>query len=215
MLQRLTPIHHQPHRQRGFTLVELGIALSLVAALLIGAFYIVRSIRADTVRMAFGTSAARVVNTANKFMANNMAVTGADTTSLYYLGAWDKDMVLTSNAASGILKIKSTIPGAWEHAWNNGGAFIQYRIANVPKEHCLNVLTELAKLPTITRVVVNTYVDETGDMPTQPSESGTVTVINNETTSTNKSLKTAALTNLSVCERERTWMMVMLSRVAF
>ena len=57
-------------RQQGFGLVELAISLTLIAVLLLGAFYIVRNIQTSTVQKEFSQSANQFMAAASKFMAH-------------------------------------------------------------------------------------------------------------------------------------------------
>lgn len=170
--------HSQPplawQRQRGFGLVELTISLTLIAALLLGAFYIVRSIRADTVRKEFSESSTKAMAVASKYMATYRSTAGVSTDLLIDMGAWRRDRRIahpvTANAGAAL----STIPGAWEDVGRNRGALVVgantvafaeealiYRINRVPSANCSDVIGQLARYPSVARVWARAWTADT------------------------------------------------------
>ena len=154
-------------RQQGFGLVELAISLTLIAVLLLGAFYIVRNIQTSTVQKEFSQSANQVMATASKYMANNRYTNAVSTDVLVGTGAGQADKLITNPSNTGLKAWRSAIPGAWEDVgvWGqtsrNGGdphpfvyanENIVYRINKVPKEHCDFVVAELGRNASVAKV---------------------------------------------------------------
>ena len=184
-----TTTHPQPpqalQRQRGFGLVELSISLTLIAALLLGAFYIVRSIRADTARKDFTEQATKVMATASKYLATYRSSFYLSTDLLIDMGAWRAEKKITHPVTAGARAATSTIPGAWEDVgrnttqWTQGtGAAayifaypnegIVYRINRVPKANCSDVISELARYPSVAKVWARAWTANT-EHPLDPT----------------------------------------------
>ena len=154
-------------RQQGFGLVELAISLTLIAVLLLGAFYIVRNIRTSTVQKEFSQSAYQMMAAGSKYMANHRYTNSVSTNLLVSTGGGQADKEIAHPVTAGLKAVKSAIPGAWEDVgvWGqtsrNGGdpnpfgyanENIVYRINKVPKEHCEFVVTELGRNASVAKV---------------------------------------------------------------
>ena len=154
-------------RQQGFGLVELAISLTLIAVLLLGAFYIVRNIRTSTVQKEFSQSAYQMMAAGSKYMANQRYTNNLSTHLLVSMGGGQADKEITHPKSAGLKAVKSAIPGAWEDigVWGqttrNGGdpnpyvyanENIVYRINKVPKEHCDFVVAELGRNASVAKV---------------------------------------------------------------
>ena len=159
--------HRDLRRQQGFGLVELGISLTLIAVLLLGAFYIVRNIRTSTVQKEFSQSAYQMMAAGSKYMANQRYTSNLSTHLLVSTGGGQADKEITHPISTGLKAVKSAIPGAWEDVGSecctrrNGGdpnpfvyanEGIIYRINKVPKEHCEFVVTELGRNASVAKV---------------------------------------------------------------
>ena len=174
--------HHRHQgwvRQRGFGLIELSISLTLIAALLLGGFYIVRSIRADTLRKQYSESAVRSLSTASKYLATYRTSAGVSTDLLIDMGGWLREKKIAHPANSALSAARSTIPGAWEDAGRNGNNVneaisksssyvvayaneaIIYRINKVPSANCSEVIGELARYPSVARVTAKAWTGDT------------------------------------------------------
>ncbi len=154
-------------RQQGFGLVELAISLTLIAVLLLGAFYIVRNIRTSTVQKEFSQSAYQMMAAGSKYMANQRYTNNLSTHLLVSMGGGQADKEITHPVTAGLKAVRSAIPGAWEDigVWGqtsrNGGDpnpyvyanenFV-YRINKVPKEHCDFVVAELGRNASVAKV---------------------------------------------------------------
>ena len=154
-------------RQQGFGLVELAISLTLIAGLLLGAFYIVRNIRTSTVQKEFSQSAYQMMAAGSKYMANQRYTNSVSTNLLLAMGGGQADKEITHPVTAGLKAVVSAIPGAWEDigVWGqtsrNGGdpnpfvyanENIVYRINKVPKEHCDFVVAELGRNASVAKV---------------------------------------------------------------
>lgn len=154
-------------RQQGFGLVELAISLTLIAVLLLGAFYIVRNIRTSTVQKEFTQSAYQMMAAGSKYMANQRYTNSVSTNLLLGMGGGQANKEITHPVTAGLKAVKSAIPGAWEDigVWGstsrNGGdpnpyvyanENIVYRINKVPKEHCDFVVAELGRNASVAKV---------------------------------------------------------------
>ena len=154
-------------RQQGFSLVELAISLTLIAVLLLGAFYIVRNIRTSTVQKEFSQSAYQMMAAGSKYMANHRYTNSVSTNLLVSTGGGQADKEIAHPVTAGLKAVKSAIPGAWEDVgvWGqtsrNGGdphpyvyanENIEYRINKVPKEHCDFVVAELGRNASVAKV---------------------------------------------------------------
>jgi hypothetical protein len=170
--------HHTPpqalRHQRGFGLVELAISLTLIASLLMGAFYLVRTLRDDIVRKEFTESASKVMSSASKYMASYRDTSDITTDIFLRMGGWPSTKLITHPADRNGSAAKSSIPGAWEDvSYNmvvltNGGITyaaanegIYYRISAVPKERCTDVIAELARYPSVGSVWGRLYTAAT------------------------------------------------------
>jgi len=167
--------HRAITRQQGFGLVELAISLTLIAVLLLGAFYIVRNIRTSTVQKEFSQSAYQMMAAGSKYMANNRYTNTVNTELLVGMGAGQADKMFVHPKTTGMKAIKSAIPGAWEDigtlCCNAGTATanqsIVYRFNKVPKEYCSFVVTELARNPSVALVTGRQWTANT-DHPIYP-----------------------------------------------
>ena len=166
--------HHTPpqalRHQRGFGLVELAISLTLIASLLMGAFYLVRTLRDDIVRKEFTESASKVMSSASKYMASYRDTSDITTDIFLRMGGWPSTKLITHPADRNGSAAKSSIPGAWEDVSYNMGVLtyggityaaanegIYYRISAVPKERCVDVISELARYPSVGAVYGRAY----------------------------------------------------------
>jgi len=163
-------------RQQGFGLVELAISLTLIAVLLLGAFYIVRNIRTSTVQKEFSQSAYQMMAAGSKYMANQRYTNTLSTNLLVSTGGAQADKEIAHPVTAGLKAVTSAIPGAWEDigVWGqtsrNGGdpnPFVYanenfvYRINKVPKEHCDFVVAELGRNASVAKVAGRAWTANT------------------------------------------------------
>ena len=162
-------------RQQGFGLVELAISLTLIAVLLLGAFYIVSNIRTSTVQKEFSQSANQFMAAASKFMAHSRTTNAVTTEMLVGMGGGQADKMFGHPINWQKKAIRSAIPGVWEDIGNlccsAGNATpnesIVYRLNRVPKEYCNFVVAELARNPSVALVTGRAWTANT-DHPSYP-----------------------------------------------
>jgi prepilin-type N-terminal cleavage/methylation domain-containing protein len=162
-------------RQQGFGLVELAISLTLIAVLLLGAFYIVRNIQTSTVQKEFSQSANQFMAAASKFMAHSRTTNAVTTEMLVGMGGGQADKMFGHPINWQKKAIRSAIPGVWEDIGNlccsAGNATpnesIVYRLNRVPKEYCNFVVAELARNPSVALVTGRAWTANT-DHPSFP-----------------------------------------------
>jgi prepilin-type N-terminal cleavage/methylation domain-containing protein len=162
-------------RQQGFGLVELAISLTLIAVLLLGAFYIVRNIQTSTVQKEFSQSANQFMAAASKFMAHSRTTNAVTTEMLVGMGGGQADKMFGHPINWQKKAIRSAIPGVWEDIGNlccSAGyatlnESIVYRLNRVPKEYCNFVVAELARNPSVALVTGRAWTANT-DHPSYP-----------------------------------------------
>jgi len=161
--------HQRLLRQRGFGLIELSISLTLIAALLLGGFYIIRNIRADTLRKQYSETAVRSLSTASKFLATYRSSADVSTDMLIDMGGWIQETKITHPVDGRLFAARSVINGAWEDAGRNSTTIgvvmanegIVYRINKVPSANCSEVIGELARYPSVARVTARAWTANT------------------------------------------------------
>jgi prepilin-type N-terminal cleavage/methylation domain-containing protein len=162
-------------RQQGFGLVELAISLTLIAVLLLGAFYIVRNIQTSTVQKEFSQSANQFMAAASKFMAHSRTTNAVTTEMLVGMGGGQADKMFGHPINWQKKAIRSAIPGVWEDIGNlccsagyaTPNESIVYRLNRVPKEYCNFVVAELARNPSVALVTGRAWTANT-DHPSYP-----------------------------------------------
>jgi prepilin-type N-terminal cleavage/methylation domain-containing protein len=169
-------------RQQGFGLVELAISLTLIAVLLLGAFYIVSNIRTSTVQKEFSQSANQFMAAASKFMAQSRNTSTVSTEILVGMGGGQANKMIRHPITWQSTAIQSAIPGVWEDIGNlccsAGNATpnesIVYRLNRVPKEYCSFVVAELARNPSVALVTGRAWTANTAH-PSYPHGSRVAT----------------------------------------
>jgi prepilin-type N-terminal cleavage/methylation domain-containing protein len=88
-------------RQQGFTLVELGISMVLIASMVLAGFYVVKRIRTDAAINAAIASANVSMNKANAAFSGSDSTAGANLTTLAAMNIWPKERLTISEVKSG------------------------------------------------------------------------------------------------------------------
>ena len=96
-------------RQQGFTLVELGISMVLIASMVLAGFYVVKRIRTDAAINAAIASATVSMNQANAAYAGMEKTTGAKVDILAAMNVWPKERFITTETKSGTAVIKTEV----------------------------------------------------------------------------------------------------------
>lgn len=150
-------------------MIELSISLVLIAGLLLGGFYIIRGIRADTQRKLFTESITRSLAAVNKYIATFKSTTGITVEVIMDMGGWPQERKMPNPLNQTVTVAKSTIPDAWEDVAANSADItdalsgktyvvaykeegIIYRINRVPSTRCVEVIGELARYPSVAKV---------------------------------------------------------------
>ncbi len=141
-------------RQQGFTLVELGISMVLIASMVLAGFYIIKRIRTDAAINAAIASTTISLNQANAGFAGMTTTTGANLTTLAAMNIWPKERLVKSTNASGVTavdKVMGQFSGSEEMMWANTtvtpvGTFV-YHLWNIPQEACMPLIKNLAAHP--------------------------------------------------------------------
>jgi len=213
------PTRQTSMRQRGFGLIELSISLTLIAALLLGGFYIVRNIRADTLRKQYSESAVRSLSTASKYLATYRSSADVSTDMLIDMGGWLKEKKITHPVDTKLFAAMSIIPGAWEDAARNAGGIgvayanegILYRINKVPSANCSEVIGELARYPSVARVTASAWTANTSH-PEVMTNMTLVAVGTNVNTSQNANVQLEAANISTVCKNAFVDVMALVAR---
>ena len=151
-------------RQQGFTLVELGISMVLIASMVLAGFYIVKRIRTDAAINAAIASASISMNQANASYAGMSSTTGANIDVLAAMNVWPKERHIVTLNKSGTQVLSQTVTGIKGHfsgskemmfSDNPGTGFV-YHFYNIPSEACLPLVKNLALHPNTMEIRVNT-----------------------------------------------------------
>jgi type II secretory pathway pseudopilin PulG len=155
-------------RQQGFTLVELGISMVLIASMVLAGFYVVKRIRTDAAINAVIASASISMNQANASYAGMRRTVGANIDVLAAMNVWPKERHIITLNKSGTQVLSQTVSGIKGHfsgskemmfADNTGTGFI-YHFYNIPTEACLPLVKNLALHPNALTIQVNKVISE-------------------------------------------------------
>jgi type II secretory pathway pseudopilin PulG len=151
-------------KQQGFTLVELGISMVLIASMILAGFYTIKRIRTDAAINAAIASANVSMNQANAAYAGMEKTTGAKVDILAAMNVWPKERFITTETKSGTAVIKTEVTSIKGHFSNsremmfsdNPGTGFVYHFYNIPSEACLPLVKNLALHPNTMEIRVNT-----------------------------------------------------------
>jgi len=162
--------------QQGFTLVELGISMVLIAGMVLAGFYVVKRIRTDAAVNAAIASANVSMNKANAAFSGSDTTVGANINTLAAMNIWPKERQIITQNKSGttvlsnvVTGIKGHFSGSEEMMWADGvnswpanSGFI-YHMWRVPQEACLPLIKNLAMHPTTRSILAGVH------NPTKPT----------------------------------------------
>ena len=161
-------------QQQGFTLVELGISMVLIASMVLAGFYVVKRIRTDAAINAAIASANVSMNKANAAFSGSDSTDGANMTTLAAMNVWPKERHIISENKSGtgpnavvlsrtVTNIKGHFSGSEEMMWADGAnstpansGFI-YHLWRVPQEACLPLIKNMALHPTTRSILAGAH----------------------------------------------------------
>ena len=142
----------RPSAQTGFNLVELSVALAIVAVLLVGALMGTRQIMMSNMVNTQTRDAASVINKVKRLYVNQTSTSGASTASLGPQGIWPPERATVNSATD--TKVVGAITGSNEYIFANTAdigtmtantGFI-YTLNKVQKEACAELVTALDAL---------------------------------------------------------------------
>jgi hypothetical protein len=135
-------------RQRGISLVEMGIAIAVLAVLLVGVFLGYRKVQMDSYMQKARLEIPLTVAAISMSAMTQPNTNGINTQIMSLLNAWPKDRV--TNAGQSTVKVAGPFPGSTEqvfgYAYSNGTRLrvgwsgFAYWINNVPEDACLPLL---------------------------------------------------------------------------
>lgn len=159
-------IHHSKTNrfgQRGISLVEMAIAVSLVAGMVLAGAYWINRIELDQQLNNVRNEAVATMNAAIAAYATLPNTTGANPQVLSGLNIWPAERV--TNVGTAAAQIQGHFKGSREFMWANtaavgsltaGSGFV-YHITNVPTEVCAQLATGLASFPSTYRLYAGNY----------------------------------------------------------
>ena len=145
----LQPLKRQLSRQGGYSLVELSVALAIIAVILVGGLLGTRQVLLSNSVNNQVKDSATVISKIQRQYTKQPSTAGASTSILAPLGIWPPER--TSVDASNNWTIRGVLAGSTEHVFANtagigtlpaNGGFI-YTLRGVPVDACAEVVTAL------------------------------------------------------------------------
>lgn len=150
-----TQIHMR--NQKGYSLVELSVALSIVAVVIVAGLMGARQVMlSNTINNQIRESN-QTISKLRKAMANQISTAGLDTDVARKLGVWpnDRDTCITTKATSSVAastscKNRAMFNGAFEYAFTNdaisgmaANTGVMYVLWKVPSQACTDLVNGL------------------------------------------------------------------------
>jgi Tfp pilus assembly protein PilE len=150
-------------RQRGISLVEMGIVVAVVAILSVGAFMAFQKVRMDSYMDKARKEIPLTINAINASMMTQTGSTSAvNTAYVSMFNAWPKDRV--TDAGKATVAVKGPFPGSTEQVFGFKGTAaprvlvgwraFNYWIVGVPPEACMSLLQMLAAHGSVANVSI-------------------------------------------------------------
>lgn len=145
-------------QQRGLSLVEIAIAITLVAGLVVGGLVWVERIRIDQQLNSTRNDMVASMNAAVAAYANLANTNGATPRVLSGQNVWPRNRVVNPGTANVI--VQGHFKGSREFMWSNtvawglmaaGSGFV-YHLTNVPQQACAQLVHTLATVPLSFRI---------------------------------------------------------------
>ena len=165
----------QPLRQKGYSLVELSIALAIVAVIVVGGLMGTRQILlTNSINNQLKDSAQVITKIGRQYQRQN-TTTGASIATLAPLGYWPAERTVN---ASGAWTVRGVIGGSSEFVFPNTAAIgalranegLIYTITNVPSAGCADLVNGLDAM------AYAIYVGAAGSDPTDGTTPATTNV---------------------------------------
>lgn len=175
--QRAIPSGRGGHR--GFSLVEIALAIALVAGMVVAGAVWINRILQDQQMNSVRVDAAATMNAAMAAYASFTSTVSATPATLSSQNVWPADRVSWSGQKKVV--IRGHFPGSQEFMWGNtddwnefpvGVGFI-YHITELPPRVCAQLVTSLAVLPHVHRAWAGIHVrnPEDGRSPAKKATS--------------------------------------------
>ncbi len=153
-------------RQRGFSLVEIALAIALVAGVVVAGAIWVNRIQLDQQLNSTRNDAVATMNAAVTAYASIRTTASATPAVLSSQNVWPLERV-TGQGTAGVI-VRGHFQGSREFMWGNTaqwGSFTQgvgfiYHITNVPATVCSQLVIGLASQPYVHRAWAGTYVQD-------------------------------------------------------
>lgn len=149
--------------QRGYSLIEIAVAMALVAGLIIALMSGIQKVRLDKQLNDTRIDAIKSMNVASSTFATIDGTTGATPQVLSSLNVWPSERVKNMGAAN--VEILGHFKGSREFMWANRNGYPSmpvntgfiYHITNVPNEVCAPLVTSLASAPNIFQIQAGNF----------------------------------------------------------
>lgn len=148
------------HRQRGMSLIEMGIAVALLAVVTIAGMFAVRKIQFESSMTTMRQEVPASINAMVAAYANHMNTVGANTMLLSGLNVWPSDRISNRNDAT--VEVKGHFSGQTEMVFSNvttdakrlpsANQGFLYVLSDLPPDACLPVLQFVVTLPGVAQV---------------------------------------------------------------
>ena len=168
-----TQIHMR--NQKGYSLVELSVALSIVAVVIVAGLMGARQVMLSNTVNSQIRESNQTIAKLRKAMANQTSTDGLDNDVARKLGVWpnDRDTCATKAATSAVAAVttcknRAMFNGAFEYAFTNADAIsgmaantgVMYVLYNIPSQACTDLVNGL------NGAALALYAGPTGTEPT-------------------------------------------------
>ena len=166
--QRAVPRNKLPI-QRGFSLVEIALAIALIAGAIVASLLAVNRIRLDQQLNSARNDAMATMNAAITAYASYAKTTGATPAVLTTQKIWPEERV--TDPGLGTATIRGHFPGSREYMWENKAIWpdvaaatgFMYHVTNIPASQCAQLLSSMAAHPNVFRAYAGTYKGDPTD----------------------------------------------------
>lgn len=139
-------------RQRGFSLIEMGVALVIIGGLIMAMYTLYRSMMLDRQVNAYRIDLNKTVNVIRSVYGSRLSTYGMDVQTMSLAGAWPSERV--SNLGSSNVLVRGHFPGSTETVSGTGTPAAKLRINRVPLEACVRMLQVFAAQAGVSQIMV-------------------------------------------------------------